>query len=84
MISRKHPDMEKLWRLKNIVLTMSIFFPILQLLVFLYYLARYMKIGRLSLSERFILPFIELARQDVRTAGMLYQLIVEKISKLKT
>jgi GT2 family glycosyltransferase len=83
MISRKHPDMEKLWRLKNIVLTMSIFFPILQLLVFLYYLARYMKIGGLSLSERFILPFIELARQDVRTAGMLYQLIVEKISKLK-
>ncbi len=83
MISRKHPDMEKLWRLKNIVLTMSMFFPILQLLVLLYYLTRYIKISRLSLSERFILPFIELTRQSVRTVGMLYQLIVEKMSGLK-
>ena len=77
MISRKHPDMEKLWRLKNIVLTMGIFFPILQLLIFLYYLTKYMKICGLRLSERFVLSFIELIRQDVRTAGMLYQLIVE-------
>jgi len=84
MISRKHPDMEKLWRLKNITLTISIFFPILQLLVLLYYLNRYMKIGGLSLSERFLLPFIELTRQGVRTAGMLYQLIVEKMFGLKS
>ena len=84
LISRKHPDMEKLWRLKNIVLTMSIFFPLLKLLVFLHYLTKYVKIRELSLSERFILPFIELMRQEVRTAGMLYQLIVEKISGLKS
>jgi GT2 family glycosyltransferase len=84
MISRKHPDMEKLWRLKNIVLTMSIFFPTLQPLMFLYYLTRYIRIGGLNLSERFILPFIELTRQDFRTAGMLYQLIAEKTSRLKT
>jgi len=76
--------MEKLWRLKNIVLTMSIFFPTLQPLMFLYYLTRYIRIGGLNLSERFILPFIELTRQDFRTAGMLYQLIAEKTSRLKT
>ncbi len=83
LISRKHPDIEKLWRLKNIVLTMSIFFPILQPLVYMYYLTRYMRIEGLNLSERMILPLIELIRQDARAIGMLYQLIIGKLFSAK-
>jgi hypothetical protein len=70
--------MEKLWKLKNIVLTISLLLPLLQLLVYAYYLGRYMKVHGLRLRERIILPVIELMRQDIRTAGMLYQLILNK------
>ena len=78
LISKKYPDMEKLWKLKNIVLTISLLLPLLQLLVYAYYLRRYMKVHGLKLRERIILPVIELMRQDIRTAGMLYQLILNK------
>jgi hypothetical protein len=37
-----------------------------------------MKVQGLRLREKIILPFIELMRQDIRTAGMLYQLILNK------
>ena len=80
LISKKHPDMEKLWRLKNIVLTLSLIAPPLQFLLYIYYLYRYMEVPDLTLGERLLLPFIELIRQDVRTIGMLYQLLTEKIS----
>lgn len=79
LISRKHPDMEKLWRTRNIVLTMSILFPVLQPLLYMYYLIRYVKLADLSLSEKMVLPFMELIRQGARTAGMLYQLLIEKL-----
>lgn len=79
LISRKHPDMEKLWKLKNVVLTLSIIFPLLQLLVYFHYLRKYIGIRTLTLGEKIILPLIELLRQDVRTVGMLYQLIFEKL-----
>jgi GT2 family glycosyltransferase len=74
LISRKHPDMENFLRLKNIVLMTCIFIPVLQPMLYLYYLSRYVKVPHLTLSEKFILPFIELVRQDARIAGALYQL----------
>lgn len=80
LISRKHPDMENFLRLKNIVLMTCIFAPVLQPILYLYYLSRYVKIPRLTLSEKFILPFIELVRQDLRISGALYQLILTRLS----
>ena len=80
LISRKHPDMENFLRLKNVVLITCVFIPVLQPMLYLYYLSRYVKIPYLTLSERFILPFIELVRQDLRIAGALYQLILDKLS----
>jgi GT2 family glycosyltransferase len=80
LISRKHPDMENFLRLKNIVLMTCIFIPMLQPMLYLYYLSRYIKIPHLTLSEKFILPFIELVRQDLRIAGALYQLILDRIA----
>jgi len=79
LISKKYPDIEKLWRLKNVVLTLGILLPPLQLLIYIYYLRRYMKIPYLKLEEKIILPLIELIRQNLRTAGMLYQLILNKL-----
>ena len=80
LISRKHPDMENFLRLKNVVLITCVFIPVLQPMLYLYYLSRYMKIPYLTLSERFILPFIELVRQDLRITGALYQLILDRLS----
>ena len=80
LISRKHPDMENFLRLKNIVLMTCIFIPVLQPMLYLYYLSRYIKVPHLTLSEKFILPFIELVRQDLRIAGALYQLILERVA----
>jgi GT2 family glycosyltransferase len=80
LISRKHPDMENFLRLKNIVLMTCIFIPVLQPMLYLYYLSRYIKVPHLTLSEKFILPFIELVRQDLRIAGALYQLILDRIA----
>ena len=77
LISRKHPDMENFLRLKNIVLMTCIFIPVLQPMLYLYYLSRYVKVPHLTLSEKFILPFIELVRQDARIAGALYQLFLK-------
>jgi GT2 family glycosyltransferase len=80
LISRKHPDMENFLRLKNVVLITCIFIPVLQPILYLYYLSRYIKVPHLTLSEKFILPFIELARQDLRIAGALYQLILDRVT----
>jgi len=80
LISRKHPDMENFLRLKNVVLMTCIFIPVLQPMLYLYYLSRYIKVPHLTLSEKFILPFIELVRQDLRIAGALYQLILERVA----
>jgi len=80
LISRKHPDMENFLRLKNIVLMTCIFIPVLQPMLYTYYLSRYVKISYLTMSEKFILPFIELVRQDLRIAGALYQLILDKLT----
>jgi len=77
LISRKHPDMENFLKLKNIVLMTYIFIPVLQPMLYFYYLSRYAKIPHLTLGEKFILPFIELVRQDVRIVGALYQLIFQ-------
>lgn len=78
LIAKKHPDMEGLWRFRNIVLLLCIVFPILQPLLYAHYLRKYAKIPRLSLSEKIILPLIEVLRQDLRTAGMIYQLILDR------
>jgi len=80
LISRKHPDMENFLKLRNIVLMTCIFIPVLQPMLYLYYLSRYIKVPHLTLSEKFILPFIELVRQDLRIAGALYQLILDRIA----
>jgi GT2 family glycosyltransferase len=80
LISRKHPDMENFLRLKNVVLMTCIFIPVLQPMLYLYYLSRYIKVPHLTLSEKFILPFIELVRQDLRIAGALYQLILDRVA----
>jgi len=74
-ISEKHPDMSPLLTFKNAFLTASLFFPPLQLLVYLHYLRRYGEVQGLTLAERFVLPGIEVLRQAVRTAGMLYELL---------
>jgi len=79
LISRKHPNMEPLWRLKNAALTAAIFLPLFQPLLYIYYLLRYRKVPSLTLIERIVLPLIELIRQDVRTLGMLYQLLLGRI-----
>ncbi|MCS7125627.1 MAG: glycosyltransferase [Aigarchaeota archaeon] len=79
LISKKHPDMENLWRLKNIVLSLSIVFPLLQPLIYLHYLRRYMRIPELNIEEKVTLPLIEVLRQDLRTLGMLYQLVLDKL-----
>jgi hypothetical protein len=47
----------------------------LQLLVYLHYVRRYGEVQGLSLTERLVLPGIEVLRQAVRTAGMLYELL---------
>jgi len=80
LISRKHPNMENFLRLKNIILMTCIFIPVLQPMLYIYYLSRYARISHLTLSEKFILPFIELVRQDLRIAGALYQLILDRIT----
>lgn len=74
-IAAKHPDMSPLLTVKNVFLTSSLLFPPLQLLVYLHYLRRYSVVPRLSHAERVILPGIEVLRQAVRTAGMLYELL---------
>lgn len=74
-ISEKHPDMSPLLTFKNASLTAALFFPPLQLLVYLHYLRRYGELRDLSIVERLVLPGIEVLRQAVRTAGMLYELL---------
>jgi len=77
-ISRKHPDESKLWTKKNIILTVSFFIVPLQLLIFIHYLRRYYKLKDLRRSERVLLAIVETLRQYIRTAGMLYELIVKR------
>ncbi len=74
-ISEKHPDMSPLLTFKNAFLTASLLFPPLQLIVYLHYVRRYGEIQGLSLAERLVLPAIEVLRQAVRTAGMLYEFL---------
>ncbi len=73
-ISEKHPDMSPLLTFKNAFLTTSLLFPPLQLLVYLHYVRRYGEVQGLTLTEKLVLPGIEVLRQAVRTAGMLYEL----------
>ena len=77
-ISRKHPDESKLWTKKNVILTISFFIIPLQLIIFIHYLRRYYKLKDLRISERILLAVVETLRQYVRTAGMLYELIVKR------
>ncbi|MCR8501916.1 MAG: glycosyltransferase [Crenarchaeota archaeon] len=78
LVAKKHPDMEGLWRFRNIVLLSCIIFPILQPLLYMHYLRKYIKIPNLSVSEKIILPLIEVLRQDIRTIGMIYQLMLDQ------
>ncbi|MEM2396489.1 MAG: glycosyltransferase [Nitrososphaerota archaeon] len=78
LVAKKHPDMEGLWRFRNIVLLSCIIFPILQPLLYVHYLRKYIKIPNLSVSEKIILPLIEVLRQDIRTIGMIYQLMLDQ------
>ncbi|NWG09187.1 MAG: glycosyltransferase [Nitrososphaerales archaeon] len=74
-IAQKHPVEAKLWTKKNILFTAALLILPLQLLVYGHYLRRYCRLKDLTKLEKFILPFIEVLRQDARTAGMLYELI---------
>lgn len=78
LVAKKHPKMEGLWRFRNIVLLSCIIFPILQPLLYVHYLRKYIKIPNLSVSEKIILPLIEVLRQDIRTIGMIYQLMLDQ------
>jgi GT2 family glycosyltransferase len=74
-IAEKHPDMSPLWTFKNIVLTSALLVPPLQLLIYLHYLLRYGTLDSIGLVDKIVLPAIEVLRQAVRTAGMLYELL---------
>lgn len=74
-IAKKHPDMSPLLTFKNAFLTAALLIPPLQLLVYLHYFRRYSEMNDLSPMERLVLPAIEVLRQAVRTAGMLYALL---------
>ncbi|MEM2992863.1 MAG: glycosyltransferase [Candidatus Caldarchaeum sp.] len=74
-IAEKHPDMAPLLTLKNVLLVVALFFPPLQALVYLHYLRRYRVLRDLTTAEKIVLPFIEVVRQAVRTAGMVYELV---------
>jgi len=74
-ISEKHPDMAPLWTFKRAFLTASLLFPPLQLIVYLHYVRRYGEVKGLTLVERIVLPGIEVLREALRTAGMLYELL---------
>ncbi len=74
-ISRKHPIEGKLWTKKNILLTFSLIFFPLELLIWLHYFMRYIKLDDINFSDAFILSLVETVRQMVRTLGMLYEII---------
>lgn len=74
-ISEKHPDLSPLWTFKNIMLTLALLVPPLQVLIYVHYLLKYSELRDLSLEEKVILPGVETLRQAVRTAGMLYELL---------
>lgn len=78
LIAKKHPDMEGLWKPRNIVLVSCVVFPILQPLLYAHYLYKYARMPVLSASEKIVLPLIEVLRQDIRTIGMIYQLILDR------
>ncbi|MEM4560706.1 MAG: glycosyltransferase [Candidatus Caldarchaeum sp.] len=70
----KHPDMAPLLTAKNATLTAALFFPPLQLIIYQHYLRKYYRLQDLTFVEKIVLPFIEVVRQAVRTAGMVYEL----------
>lgn len=74
-IAEKHPDMSPLWTLKNVVLSAALLFPPLQLLIYMHYLLRYSRLDGIGLVDKIVLPAIEVLRQAVRTAGMLYEML---------
>lgn len=75
-IAVKHPEMAPLFTSKNIILTVALFIPPLQVLIYLHYLRRYLKLYDLTMVEKIVLPFIETVRQAVRTAGMFYEFLL--------
>jgi len=75
-IFKKYPKEASLLTKKNIFLTIVLFLPLLQAITYLIYLYKYWKLKDLTLSEKMILPFIETIRQALRTAGMIYELIL--------
>lgn len=75
-IAKKHPKEASLLTKKNIFLTIALFLLPLQIVTYLIYLYKYWKLNDLKLNEKIILPFIETIRQALRTAGMIYELIL--------
>ncbi len=73
-IARKHPDLSPLSTPKNIVLVAALLQPALQAAIYLHYLKRYMGLSHLTPGEKKVMAGIEVLRQSVRTAGMLYEL----------
>ncbi|MEM4574292.1 MAG: glycosyltransferase [Candidatus Caldarchaeum sp.] len=74
-IYKKHPDMAPLLTPKNILLAAALLFPLLQVIVYLNYLLKYWGLPNLKNVEKVVLSFIEVVRQLLRTAGMLYELL---------
>jgi GT2 family glycosyltransferase len=75
-IAKKHPKEAPLLNKKNVFLTIALFLPLLQILIYLNYLYKYWKLKDLTLSEKIILPFIETIRQALRTIGMIYESVL--------
>lgn len=75
-IAKKHSKEAPLLNKKNVFLTIALFLPPLQILIYLNYLYKYWKLKDLTLSEKIFLPFIETIRQALRNAGMIYELLL--------
>jgi len=75
-ISRKHPVEGKLWTKKNIIFTLSLILFPSELLIWFYYFLKYTQLEDVTFSETLVLSLVETIRQMVRTAGMLYELLL--------
>jgi GT2 family glycosyltransferase len=75
-ISRKHPVEGKLWTKKNIIFTLSLILFPSELLIWFYYFLKYTQLEDVTFSETLALSLVETIRQMVRTAGMLYELLL--------
>jgi len=76
LIARKHPIDGKLWTRRNIFFTIALIIFPLELFVGAHYLLRYIQLKDLGVKDAIVMSFLETVRQILRTAGMLYELLL--------